>query len=94
MTGHPFAWASASDSGTVPEMSINRFEKSSFAERQADGRHDHTFDERRNDLSECRTDNYCNRQVDNVSASNEFFEFFEHVVSFESGSVNGSSSLT
>src|SRR6185369_10585167 len=49
-----------------------------FAQRQSDGRHDNAFHQRRNDLSECGADYYCNCQVDHISASDELFEFSPH----------------
>jgi hypothetical protein len=54
--------------------------KIDFAQQESDGRHDEAFNQRGDDLSEGCADDDRHGEIDDVSASQEFFEFFQHKI--------------
>src|SRR5260221_8012517 len=57
---------------------VEQTRKVDLAEQQSDGRHDDAVHKRGHDLAKGDADDYGYRQVNDVCAGNELFEFFEH----------------
>src|SRR4029077_5842987 len=49
-----------------------------MAEQLPDRRHDHVLHQRRDNLSEGRTDDDADRQIHDIATHGEFLEFFQH----------------
>src|SRR5690242_13511256 len=59
-----------------------------LAEQHSDGWHDDAFDKRGDNFSKSGADDYADSKIDDVTACNEFSEFFQHRMppdGFESG---------